>query len=129
MSGTKRVRIPRTSAPGLISPQAVALYRRALDLRRRGADHETVHAAEADVDRLLGGGVRRLWLTSVFDIHRWPPKPDDLEGQRTLEHRRQLDAALSGLQRQEREARRQARAARRAAKGASPAPERETEPV
>jgi hypothetical protein len=124
MSGTKRARIPRTSAPGLISPQAVALYRRALDLRRRGADQETVHAAEADVDRLLGGGVRRLWLVSVFDIDRWPPKPDDLDGQRTLEHRCQLDAAVRDLERQER----QERTARRRAAKAAPEPTHETKP-
>jgi hypothetical protein len=115
MSGTKRVRIPRTSAPG-VSPQVLSLYRHALRLRAKAnrsgisADQNAAHSAEADVDRLLGGGIRRLWLVSVFDIKRWPLKPDDLEGQRTLERRRQLDAAVSELQRQEREVRRAAKA-------------------
>jgi hypothetical protein len=115
MSGTKRVRIPRASAPGL-SPQVLSLYRHALGLRAKAnrsgarADQEAAHAAEADVDRLLGSGIRRLWLVSVFDIERWPPEPDDLEGQRTLEHRRQLDAAVRELKRQERVARRAAKA-------------------
>jgi hypothetical protein len=126
MSGTKRVRIPRTSAPG-VSPQVLSLYRYALRLRAKAnrsgtsVDRNAAHDAEADVDRLLGGGVRRLWLVSVFDIDRWPPKPDDLAGQRTLEHRRQLDAAVSELRRQE-------RAARRLAK-AIPEPAREPEPA
>jgi hypothetical protein len=113
MSGTKRVRIPRTSVSG-VSPQVLSLYRHTLRLRAKAnrsgtsADRDAAHSAEADVDRLLGGGIRRLWLVSVFDIERWPPKPDDLEGQRTLEHRRQLDAAVRELKRQEREARRAA---------------------
>ena len=119
MSGTKRVRIPRTSAPGLISPQALSLYRHALDLRRRGADQETVQAAENDLDRLLGGGVRRLWEVSIWDVYRFQ-EPGDPVWERTMERRRQLDAAVRELKRQE-------RAARRAAK-AVPEPEREPEP-
>jgi hypothetical protein len=106
--------IARRQAPQ-ITPQLIELYETALKLRaleRRGrADHATVHEAEAAVERHLGGGIRRLWLTSVFDIYDDPPGPDDMVGRRTLEHRKQLDAAVQDLQRGRREARRAAKAA------------------
>ena len=93
MSGTKRTRLPRGGTPGLITPQAVALFRRALDLRRRGADEQTVPAAEGDLDRLLGGGVRRLWEVSVFDVFRYQAR-GDADWERKMALRSALDAAL-----------------------------------
>jgi len=113
MSGTKRTRIPRTPTLGLISPQALSLYRHAVALRRRGADRETCHAAERDLDRLLGV---RLWHVSIFDFddifdRNAPPAymGDAEDWHRALQLRQQLEAA-------DRELRCQERAARRAAK-------------
>src|SRR5262245_18958148 len=128
MSGTKRVRIPRASALGLVSPQACDLYRHALKLQvkaqRSGvdADKHAAWDAEADLDRLLGGGVRRLWEVSVFDVYRFQ-EPGDPGWERKAELRRQLDAAVAELRRQEREARRAAKAI------PEPARDPESEPV
>src|SRR5262249_11487429 len=127
MSGTKRVRIPRTSAPGLVSPQAVYLYRTALRLRAKAnrsgtsADRDAAHDAEADVDRLLGGGVRRLWLVSIFDVYRFQ-EPGNADWEQKMALRQQLDAAVSELRRQEREARRAAKAIPEPAREPEPAP-------
>src|SRR5262245_23485115 len=63
MSGTRRTPIARSHAPQ-ITPQIVSLFRHALELRRQGADRETVHAAERDVDRMLG---LKLGNDSVFN--------------------------------------------------------------
>ena len=117
MSGTKRTRLDRQQRAGLITPQTISLYRRALELRKRAhrsdADREAAYEAEAIVERALGGGIRRLWLVSVFDVYEYN-RPGDAGWERAAELRRQLDAALTELKRQERAARR--------AKAAPPSP-------
>jgi hypothetical protein len=123
MSGTKRVRIPRTPALGLITPQVVALYRHALELRARAcrseADLEAFSSAENDLNHSLG---LRMWDVGVFEDFMFvPDEPPDYmppaarDGwYRTRELRQQLQAA-------DRELRKQERAARRA-KGANTIP-------
>jgi len=117
MSGTKRTRLDRQQRAGLITPQTISLYRRALELRKRAhrsdADREAAYEAEAIVERILGGGIRRLWLPSIFDVYEYN-RPGDAGWERAAELRRQLDAALTELKRQERAARR--------AKAAPPSP-------
>ena len=63
MSGTRRTPIARSHAPQ-ITAQVISLFRHALKLRRQGSDQETVHAAERNVDRMLG---LKLWNDSVFN--------------------------------------------------------------
>jgi hypothetical protein len=111
MAGTHRTPLARTHHGALITAQALSLYRRAVDLRRRGADKETVHTAEADLERLLGGGRRPFFETTIFDVYRFQ-EPGDPVWERKVRLRRQLDAAVRELKRQEREAQRAARAAR-----------------
>jgi hypothetical protein len=125
MAGTRRTPIARAHHGTLITAQALSLYRRALDLRRRGADKETVHAAEADLERLLGGGVRRLWEVSVFDVYRFQ-EPGEPVWERKMKLRRQLDAAVRELKRQERAA---AKRAKDVHSADTPEPEREPESV
>jgi hypothetical protein len=129
MSGTKRVRIARTPALGLITPQVLALYRHALELRARArrseADLEAFSRAEDDLNRALG---LKMWDVTVLEDYMFTPdEPPDYmppaaqDGwYRTRELRRQLAEA-------DRELRRQERAARRAK--AAPDPEREPEPT
>ena len=98
MPGTRRVPINRQHMP-VITASTIDLYRTALRLRRRAhlseADRRAAYEAEAVVERILGGGIRRLWLPSIFDIdHRWP-HPEDPDWVRAAELRRQLDAALA----------------------------------
>jgi hypothetical protein len=130
MSGTKRVRIPRTPALGLITPQVVALYRHALELRARAHlspdDLEAYSRAETDLNNSLG---LRMWDVGVLEDYMFTPDapPDYMPAGavdgwfRTRELRRQLAEADHELRKQE-------RAARRAAK-AAPEPEREPEPT
>ena len=125
MAGTRRTPIARAHHGALITAQALSLYRRAVDLRRRGADKETVHAAEADLERLLGGGVRRLWEVSVFDVYRFQ-EPGEPVWERKMKLRRQLDAAVRELKRQERAA---AKRAKDVHSADTPEPEREPESV
>src|SRR5262249_50012875 len=75
----------------------------------------------ADVDRLLGGGVRRLWLVSIFDVYRFQ-QPGNADWEQKMALRQQLDAAVSELRRQEREARRAAKAIPEPAREPEPAP-------
>ena len=116
MSGTKRTRLDRQQRAGLITPQTISLYRRALELRKRAhrsdADREAAYEAEAIVERILGGGIRRLWLPSIFDVYEYN-RPGDAGWERAAELRRQLDAALAA---QRSEARTRARAAKERAK-------------
>jgi hypothetical protein len=77
-----------------VTPTVLAAYRRALELRALGADfREEAHEAEAMVDRLLGGGIRRLWLPGVFDVHI--ADPGDPAWEHAMALRRRLDQALS----------------------------------
>jgi hypothetical protein len=89
---------------GRITPTLVVAYARALELRkrahRRDADRLAAHEAEATVDRALGGGIRRLWLVSVFDVYRFQ-YPGDPNWERTMEQRRKLDAAKAARRQQE----------------------------
>ena len=125
MAGTRRTPIARAHHGALITAQALSLYRRAVDLRRRGADKETVHAAEADLERLLGGGVRRFFETTVFDVYRFQ-EPGDAVWERKTKLRRQLDAAVRELKRQESAAAKRAKGVHTAH---TPEPEREPEPT
>ena len=116
MPGTRRTPLVRAHTPQ-ITAQAIALYQRALKARAKAQakghyspEFYAAHDAEADLDRLLDGGVRRLWETSVFDVYRFR-HPGDPAWERTMEQRRQLDAAVRELKRREREARRAAKAA------------------
>jgi len=94
---------------GVVTPQIVAAYRHALKLRKRAhlsqADHDRAHEAVAIVERALSGGIWRLWLMSVFDVHHYN-RPGDESWERAHTLRQQLDAGLAELKRQEREARR-----------------------
>jgi len=127
MPGTKRIPLQRQHTPQ-VTAQAVALYQRALKAQAKAhfsAELErAAHDAKADLDRLLGGGVRRLWEVSVFDVYRFQD-PGDPDWKRKLELRRQLDAAVRELRRRQREVRRAARASGKA----TPEPEREPEPA
>jgi len=116
MPGTRRVPINRQHMP-VITASTIDLYRTALRLRKRAhlskADREAAYEAEAIVERILGGGIRRLWLPSIFDVHEYQ-RPGDPDWERAAELRRQLDAAVAELKCQERAARR--------AKAAPPSP-------
>ena len=115
MSGTKRVRIPRTPALGLITPQVIALYRHALKLRARAHlspdDLEAFSHAETNLDRSLG---LQMWDVGVLEDYMFTPdEPPNympraaVDGwYRTRELRRQLAEADRELRRQERAARR-----------------------
>jgi hypothetical protein len=79
---------------GVVTPAVVAAYRHALALRALGANfREEAHEAEATVDRLLGGGIRRLWLPGVFDVDI--ERPGDPAWERARALRQQLDQALA----------------------------------
>src|SRR5262245_61556487 len=91
---------------GRITPSVIAAYQRALALRERAHlsddDRDAAHEAQAAVDRLLGGGVRRMWKISIWDFDdiysrdtppRDPRSHDDWA--RMLELRQRLDAALA----------------------------------
>jgi hypothetical protein len=131
MSGTKRVRVARAPAAGLITPQVIALYRHARALQARAhrseADLDAFSTAEDDLNRALG---LKMWDVTVLEDYMFTPdEPPDYmppaarDGwYRTRELRQQLQAANHELRKQE-------RAARRAK--AAPEPERkpETEPV
>lgn len=71
---------------GRITSSVVVASARALELREQASrgeiDRDAAHEAEATVDRMLGGGIRRLWLPSIFDVDR-------------AELKRRLDAALA----------------------------------
>jgi hypothetical protein len=116
MSGTKRTRIDRQQRAGLITPQTISLYRRALKLHKRAhlsdADQRAAYDAENDVDRALG---IKLWQISVFldeyFVRDTPPDNIVRRGRtddwyHTRELRRQLAEADRELRRQERAARR-----------------------
>jgi hypothetical protein len=129
MSGTKRVRVARASALGLITPQVIALYRHALELRARA------HRSEADLDAFsaaedaLNNALRlRMCDVGIFEDFMFAPDtvPDYMPPAaqagwyRTRELRRQLAEADHELRKQE-------RAAGRAK--ATPEPEPETAPL
>jgi len=79
-----------------ISPTTIGLYARALELRALGADfREEAHEAQAAVERALGGGIRRLWETSVFDVIDYGPSPGDPDWERATDLKRRLDEALA----------------------------------
>ena len=81
-----------------ISPTTIALYARALELRALGPDfREEAHEARAAFERALGGGIRRLWETSVFDVINYGPDPGDPEWERAAELKRRLDEALAAV--------------------------------
>ena len=84
---------------GAISPQVVAAYARALELReqvRRGeVDLDAVAEAEKVVERALS---IRMWEPSVFDLDRLYG-PDDTGYARAVELRARLDAALAEARR------------------------------
>jgi hypothetical protein len=88
-----------------ITPSVVASYARALELRKladRGAAGQMeAHELEATVERALGGGIRRLWLPSVFDVFEFQ-EPGDPDWERCASLRRQLDAALAEAAKQRR---------------------------
>jgi hypothetical protein len=79
----------------VISPTTVALYARALELRALGPDFaEEAHEARANFERALGGGRRRFFETTVFDVIDHGPCPDDPEWVRAADLKRRLDEAL-----------------------------------
>jgi hypothetical protein len=79
-----------------ISPTTVALYARALEVRKLGPDfRDEAHAAQADCERALGGGKRRFFVPTVFDVIDHPPDPNDPEWVRAAEQLRRLDEALA----------------------------------
>jgi hypothetical protein len=128
MSGTKRVRVARTPAQGLITAQVLALYRHALELRARArrseADLDAFSAAEDALNNALG--LKMSDVTVLEDFMFAPDEPPDMPRAavdgwyRTRELRQQLQAA-------DRELRKQERAARRAK--AAPEPEPEAAPL
>src|SRR5262249_41970129 len=110
MPGAKRTRIPRAPTPGQITPQVLALYRHAVELRvrarrrRTNADWQAAGDAENAVNRALSV---RLWETSIFDVLDYPAEADGSpDWLHAAELTQQLDAALHELRRQERAARR-----------------------
>jgi hypothetical protein len=114
MSGTKRVRVARTPALGLITPQVIALYRHALKLRARAhrspADLDAFSSAESDLNHSLG---LKMWDVTVLEDYMFTPDapPDSPPAAqdgwfRTRELRQQLQAADRELRKQERAARR-----------------------
>ena len=122
MPGTRRTPIRRQHT-SLITAQAVALFRHALSLRRRGADQQTCRAAERDVDRMLGV---KLWQVSIFDFDDILDRdaPPAYMGPRHEDWSRALELR-QGLEQADRDLRKQERAARRAkATPPSPPPER-----
>jgi hypothetical protein len=129
MSGTKRVRVARTPAAGLITAQVIALYRRALQLRARAhrseADLDAFSAAEDDLNHALGLSMSDVTVLEDYMFvpntvpNYMPPAAQD-GWYRTRELRRQLAEA-------DRELRKRERAARRAK--AAPEPEPETAPL
>jgi hypothetical protein len=80
----------------VISPTTIRLYARALELRALGPDfRDEAHAAQADCERALGGGVRRFFVTTIFDVLDHGPHPSDPEWARAAEQLRRLDEALA----------------------------------
>ena len=51
---------------GRITPSIVAAYKQAVELRALGDPR--AREAENAVDRMLQGGIRRLWKLSLFDF-------------------------------------------------------------
>jgi hypothetical protein len=88
---------------GRVTPSIVAAYQRALALRERAHlsedDRDAAHEAEAAVERMLGGGIRRMWQISVFDVFEFQ-EPGDPDWERSASLRRRLDAALAEAKRQ-----------------------------
>ena len=83
-----------------ISPTTVALYARALELRALGPDfREEAWEAQCAVERALGGGVRRFFVTTIFDVLDHEPHPSDPEWARAAEQLRRLDEALAAAKR------------------------------
>jgi hypothetical protein len=78
-----------------ISPTTVGLYVRALELRALGPDfREEAWEAQCAVERALGGGVRRFFVTTIFDVIDHSPSPGDPDWERAAEQLRRLDEAL-----------------------------------
>jgi hypothetical protein len=93
----RRLSKARSSA---ITPTTVALYARALELRALGPDfREEAWEAQAAVERALGGGVRRFFVTTIFDVLDHGPHPSDPEWARAAEQLRRLDEALEAAKR------------------------------
>jgi hypothetical protein len=79
-----------------ITPMTVGLYARALELRALGPDfREEAWEAQCAVERALGGGRRRFFVPTVFDVIDHPPDPNDPDWVRAAEQLRRLDAALT----------------------------------
>jgi hypothetical protein len=88
-------RLGKQQREGVISPTTVGLYARALELRALGPDFaEEAYEARAAFERALGGGVRRFFETTVFDIIDHGPCPGDPEWDRAADLKRRLDEAL-----------------------------------
>jgi hypothetical protein len=89
----RRVSKARSS---VISPTTVALYARALELRALGPDfRDEALDAQAACERALGGGIRRLWVTTIFDVIDHGLDPNDPDSVRAAEQLRRLDEALA----------------------------------
>jgi hypothetical protein len=79
-----------------ISPTTVGLYTRALELRALGPDfREEAWEAQCAVERALGGGRRRFFVTTIFDVLDHGPSPGDPDWERAAEQLRRLDEALA----------------------------------
>jgi len=106
---------------GRITPEVLALYRRALELYERAGrgdvDWSVARAAVNDLDRALNV---KLWETSVWDPIEFPEEADGSpDWERAAALARQLAAADRELQRHE----------RAACRIKTPEPEREAEPA
>jgi hypothetical protein len=79
-----------------ISPALVASYAHALEVRALGPDfRDEAWEAQCAVERALGGGRRRFFVTTVFDVIDHAPDPGDPEWDRAADLKRRLDEALA----------------------------------